>query len=299
MTPLAAILAIALSAPAAGSGQNSNAVRAAEARLADQLECTGALAPARTVRTLLAAKIVRNTGNTIDGSSRFEPTVPLRFGPFNIVHLTGWEGTPELAGRKPFTRGPGTAPPTFLQITVRGAPAAVARYLRRSKSGSDIAESFWPRVGTVTVQCVLPLSPVASPAEPSGDAEKAVLAPIEAINAALTARDAAAMLAQLAPEGHATVAVEQADGARHVTTVSWSEFVAAVTPGPERYEEGLIAPMVAIDGDIAMVWAPYTFLVDGKPQQCGVEHYDLIRHKRVWKVLNVTRSSRTTGCTAQ
>ena len=56
-------------------------------------------------------------------------------------------------------------------------------------------------------------------------------------------------------------------------------------------------PAVEIDGDIAMVWAPYTFLVDGTPQQCGAEHYDLVRQKGVWRVLNVTRSSRTTGCT--
>src|SRR3546814_10786446 len=36
-------------------------------------------------------------------------------------------------------------------------------------------------------------------------------------------------------------------------------------------------PAVEIDGDIAMVWAPYTFLLDGKPHHCGIDHFDLIR----------------------
>src|SRR3546814_6159289 len=54
-------------------------------------------------------------------------------------------------------------------------------------------------------------------------------------------------------------------------------------------------PAVEIDGDIAMVWAPYTFLLDGKPHHCGIDHFDLIREGIQWKVLNVTWSQRTTG----
>src|SRR3546814_4268831 len=58
-------------------------------------------------------------------------------------------------------------------------------------------------------------------------------------------------------------------------------------------------PAVEIDGDIAMVWAPYTFLLDGKPHHCGIDHFDLIREGIQWKVLNVTWSQRTTGCGAR
>lgn len=126
----------------------------------------------------------------------------------------------------------------------------------------------------------------------------AVMAPINGMFAGLAARDAAAITAQLRPEGGATVASEKADGTRTIRHLSWTEFTAGIKPGPEKFEERLTDPAVEIDGDIAMVWSPYVFLIDGKPHHCGVDHFDLVREKGAWKVLNVTWSQRTTGCGA-
>src|SRR3546814_2775394 len=48
---------------------------------------------------------------------------------------------------------------------------------------------------------------------------------------------------------------------------SWDDFTAGIKPGAEKFEERFTGPpAVEIDGDIAMVWAPYTFLLDGKPR---------------------------------
>jgi hypothetical protein len=80
---------------------------------------------------------------------------------------------------------------------------------------------------------------------------------------------------------------------------SWAEFAAGLTPGPERYEERMPAPAIEIDGDIAMAWGDYVFLVDGKVAHCGVNHFDLVREAGAWKVLNITWSRRTTGCPGQ
>jgi hypothetical protein len=130
------------------------------------------------------------------------------------------------------------------------------------------------------------------------DDTTAVMAPINRMFAGLAARDAAAITAQIRPEGAATVAVEKADGTRAIRHLSWSEFTAGIKPGPEKFEERLTDPAVEIDGDIAMVWSPYVFLIDGKPQHCGVDHFDLVRESGAWKILNVTWSQRTTGCSA-
>ncbi|MEO7688583.1 MAG: nuclear transport factor 2 family protein [Sphingomonas sp.] len=126
----------------------------------------------------------------------------------------------------------------------------------------------------------------------------AVMAPIHRLFAGMAARDPQALLAQLRPEGGATVAIENPDGTRAVSHMAWTEFADHLKPGPERYEERLTDPAVEVDGDIAMVWSPYTFLVDGKVHHCGVDHFDLVREAGAWKILNITWSQRTTGCGA-
>ena len=140
--------------------------------------------------------------------------------------------------------------------------------------------------------------PPANPIPYADPAAAAVMAPIDAIFRGLAARDGAAILAQVRPEGGATVAIEQPDGTRTIRRTRWQDFAAGVKPGPERLEERMIDSVVEVDGDIAMVWGPYTFTVDGKPHHCGVNHFDLIREAGAWKVLNVTWSQRTTGCPA-
>jgi len=124
----------------------------------------------------------------------------------------------------------------------------------------------------------------------------AVMVPIDAMFRGLAAHDPAAILAQVRPEGGATVAVEGPGGARTIRHLSWQTFAAGVKPGPERLEERLTDPAIEIDGDIAMLWSPYVFLVDGKVHHCGTDHFDLVREGGRWKVLNVTWSQRTEGC---
>ncbi|HEU4959962.1 MAG TPA: nuclear transport factor 2 family protein [Sphingomonas sp.] len=144
-----------------------------------------------------------------------------------------------------------------------------------------------------------PKLPPANPL-PFADPEVAnVMAPINAMFTGLAAHDGAAIAAQTLPEGGATVAVEGADGTHTVKHLSWAEFTAGIKPGPDSYEERLTDPAVEVDGDIAMVWSPYIFLLNGKPHHCGTDHFDLVRKDGTWKVLNVTWSQRTTGCGAQ
>ncbi|MES2288507.1 MAG: nuclear transport factor 2 family protein [Pseudomonadota bacterium] len=128
--------------------------------------------------------------------------------------------------------------------------------------------------------------------------EAAVLAPINRLFDAMARRDAAALMAELRPEGGATVAIEAPEG-RAIGHKSWAEFAKTLGPGTQKFEERLIDPMVDIDGDIAMVWSRYVFLIDGKLSHCGMDHFDLVRENGSWKILNLTWSKRTTGCTTE
>ena len=135
-----------------------------------------------------------------------------------------------------------------------------------------------------------------TPLPMQGSPKGAVMAPINAIMAGIAARDAAAILVQTRSEGGATVVADNASGGKTITHRTWTQFVAGIKPGPERYEEILSDPAIEIDGDIAMVWARYVFRIDGNTHHCGVDHFDLVREQGAWKVLNITWSSRTAGC---
>ena len=126
--------------------------------------------------------------------------------------------------------------------------------------------------------------------------EAGVMVPIDALLVALAARDGQAILAQVRPDGSATVAEEKPDGTRSIRRTGWAEFAASIKPGPERYAERLTDPAVDIDGDIAMVWSPYVFTIDGKVSHCGTDHFDMVREAGRWKIANLTWSKRTTGC---
>lgn len=148
---------------------------------------------------------------------------------------------------------------------------------------------------------VTPVAPIVKGTglPPPSAEEAAVLAPVEAILAAIPRHDGAAITAQLFPGGSATVAVERPDGTRRVRRLTLTEFTGMVSAGKEEVREVQGTPAIEIDGDIAMVWAPFTFYAAGKVAHCGTNHFDLVREAGRWKVANITWSQRTTGCTAQ
>jgi hypothetical protein len=131
------------------------------------------------------------------------------------------------------------------------------------------------------------------PAHASGD-ERAVLAVVDRMFAALAARDSRALLAEVVPEGRATANLLGPD--RRVRSVAWPAFAERIAQGRERLAERLIGPHVHVEGDIAMIWSRYEFDVDGRFSHCGVDHFDLVRIDGRWKVLNLTWTQQTQGC---
>lgn len=137
----------------------------------------------------------------------------------------------------------------------------------------------------------------ATPEQPPADSEEAaVMAPVERLLTAISTRDAATMLREGRPDGKLTGVTEKPDGTRSIRSLTLTEFSQIIASGKERVEERSGPPMVRIDGDIAMVWARYTFFLEGKIRHCGINHFDLVREGGTWKILNITWSQRATGC---
>jgi hypothetical protein len=141
--------------------------------------------------------------------------------------------------------------------------------------------------------------PPAGPVAPPGAEDQAVMQPINALLAGFAARSAPMVAAQLLAGGSATTVTELADGTRRVQRRPWSDVLARFQPGPERFEERLTNPAIDSDGNVAVVWGNYVFLVNGKVDHCGVDHFQLMRENGSWKIADVSWSERVSGCPPQ
>ena len=145
-----------------------------------------------------------------------------------------------------------------------------------------------------------PKLPPANPLPPPASDEGQVMAPITTLLKAIETSDGPAILSVTLPEGGATVAFDAAKGKRNVYRLSWADYVAGLKDeGGGRFQERIFDPAVEIDGNLAYVWARYTVLKNGAIAHCGYDLFDMVRDNGTWKVLNVTWSQRSTGCTAE
>jgi hypothetical protein len=139
--------------------------------------------------------------------------------------------------------------------------------------------------------------PAAKALPPPEDDASAVLAPINAAFAAFESGDGTALLRTVYPEGWVTATGIRANSSG-LRKQSWTEFAERIQPG-SGFQERISDPAIEIDGDVAMVWAPYVVRVGGKVTNCGYDHFDLVRDNGTWKIMNLTFSSRTTDCPSQ
>jgi len=140
------------------------------------------------------------------------------------------------------------------------------------------------------------LPPAQALPPPVGE-EQTVLASVNALLSSFSAGDSAALLRWVYPDGRVTATGTRASGSG-LRQESWAQFAQRITPGAS-FNETISDPAIEIDGDAAMVWAPFVVRIGGKVSNCGFDHFDLVRDGGTWKVMNLTFSSRTVGCPAQ
>jgi hypothetical protein len=118
--------------------------------------------------------------------------------------------------------------------------------------------------------------------------QQAVLPPITQMFDGMSKRDAAAIKKPVLAGG---VMVLMRDG--KPARMTFEEFADRVgKPGTTKIEERIHDPLVRVDNDLAVVWAPFEFLVDGKVDHCGTDLFNLVRVDGQWIIASVADTGR-------
>ena len=118
--------------------------------------------------------------------------------------------------------------------------------------------------------------------------QQAVLAPVMALFDGMAKRDADAIKKPLLTGG--TMVLMWNGKPTQMTFEAFANRMGK--PGTTRIEERIHDSLVLIDHDLAVVWAPFEFLVDGKVDHCGTDLFNLVRTDGKWLIASVADTGR-------
>jgi Putative lumazine-binding len=129
---------------------------------------------------------------------------------------------------------------------------------------------------------------VINPLRAQSSDQEAVLAPIHAMFDAMAKHDIAAFKKPLLPGGSLTL---MRNG--KPVQLTFDQFAEAIgKPSKAPIEERIHDPLVRIDNDLAVVWAPFEFLSDGKVDHCGTDLFNMVRVDGKWLIAGVADTGR-------
>jgi hypothetical protein len=115
----------------------------------------------------------------------------------------------------------------------------------------------------------------------------AVLKPLQNLLDAISKRDKAEMRNQLLPGGIATLVRNG-----KIIQVPFETFVERMPDGTEALEERIHDPQILVDENIAVIWAPYEYLINGVVDHSGTDIVHLVRQNGTWLIAGLGDNSR-------
>lgn len=145
-----------------------------------------------------------------------------------------------------------------------------------------------PSLRSLLPLCTAAAVLAAAPLHAATPEEKAVLAPFQTLLDGIGKRDHDMMRSALLPGGMITLT--RAD---KTTQLHFDAFIERIpVTGTQKLEERIRDPLVKIDDDIAMIWAPYEFLIDGKVDHCGTDIAHLVKRDGKWLIAGIADNGR-------
>ena len=131
------------------------------------------------------------------------------------------------------------------------------------------------------------------------DVEKqAVQKTIEAFFEGFHKQDAIAIKKTVSSEVILQTIAKDSLGNDYVKTEDFSKFIKNIIGIPEtmKFKETIISYSIQIDGPMANAWTTYEFHVNDTFSHCGVNSFQMVKQKDVWKIIYLIDTRRKKGC---
>lgn len=125
--------------------------------------------------------------------------------------------------------------------------------------------------------------------------EAAILAVIDRFMLAVGTNDPAAM-AELRIDGGSTIVSRPNAEDPAAPLVTRRVFTPSTTARPAANKERYWDPVVHVRGGIAVVWTPYEYWSGEKSSHCGIDVFDMMKDKGVWKIANAMWTVEPEAC---
>lgn len=134
-------------------------------------------------------------------------------------------------------------------------------------------------------------------AQEKGGEEAAVKAVVNKLFDGMRTSDTAMIRSVFSSASILQTIVRNREGKTVVLTEAVDSFLISISaPHSEVYDERISFETIRIDGDLALVWAPYQFYIGSKFSHCGIDSFQLVRINGEWKVQYLVDTRRRQGC---
>ena len=104
--------------------------------------------------------------------------------------------------------------------------------------------------------------------------------PVKALFDAMRAHDGEQLAAQFTD----SALLQRAEPGGNIKSNDISQFAGFVSQTDKYLDEKLLAVTVQQSDNLATVWTPYVFYLDGKLSHCGVNSFQLVKTGPNWKI---------------
>ena len=105
-----------------------------------------------------------------------------------------------------------------------------------------------------------------------------------------------AVIAAVSTEQGLLVSHRIRDGQEIVRTRTFADDLANIAQGNGTFREVYWDPAVLVRGNIAVVWAEYSFDLDGDRSHCGIDVFNLLKIDGEWKVTGIQYTVEPDNC---
>lgn len=110
----------------------------------------------------------------------------------------------------------------------------------------------------------------------------------ETFFAALRSNDKTALARTMRDDGVIYVHDRRDPQNPRIATRATGEHLTRWESSPQGTDEYMRYDTVLVDGDMALIWGPYVFLLNGEPTHCGINSMSLARTGEGWRVSNTS-----------